>query len=180
MKLSILYRGSLSSCNYGCEYCPFAKHTETREEHEQDRLSLERFVERILHLKHHNCEIFFTPWGEALIHKRYQMAIARLSQSERIAKVAIQTNLSCDLSWTEDCDKSKLGLWCTYHPTETTRSRFLSKCSELVERGVRFSVGVVGLKESLDEIVALKNELPTSVYLWVNAFKRTPQYYEGK
>ena len=31
MNLSILYRGPLSSCNYGCEYCPFAKHRETRD-----------------------------------------------------------------------------------------------------------------------------------------------------
>ena len=25
MNLSILYRGPLSSCNYACGYCPFAK-----------------------------------------------------------------------------------------------------------------------------------------------------------
>ena len=40
MKLSILYRGPLSSCNYGCEYCPFAKHTETQAEHDADRAAL--------------------------------------------------------------------------------------------------------------------------------------------
>src|SRR5260221_273444 len=44
LTLSILYRGPLSSCTYACGYCPFAKHTETREEHERDRLALERFV----------------------------------------------------------------------------------------------------------------------------------------
>jgi DNA-binding CsgD family transcriptional regulator len=32
MKLDILYRGPLASCNYGCEYCPFAKRKDTREE----------------------------------------------------------------------------------------------------------------------------------------------------
>ena len=29
VRYNILYRGPLSSCNYGCEYCPFAKHAES-------------------------------------------------------------------------------------------------------------------------------------------------------
>ncbi|MBY0459784.1 MAG: hypothetical protein K2V38_20890, partial [Gemmataceae bacterium] len=42
----------------------------------------------------------------------------------------------------------------------------------MIARGVRFSVGVVGLSEHLDEIRALRAELPPEVYLWVNAYKR--------
>ena len=41
--LTILYRGPLSSCNYGCEYCPFAKRHETNEEHAHDGAMLKRF-----------------------------------------------------------------------------------------------------------------------------------------
>ena len=37
MNLSILYRGPLSSCNYACAYCPFAKRTETAAELAHDR-----------------------------------------------------------------------------------------------------------------------------------------------
>jgi len=44
MNLSILYRGPLSSCNYACGYCPFAKRTETPTELAHDRACLERFV----------------------------------------------------------------------------------------------------------------------------------------
>src|SRR5205085_1024801 len=44
LNLSILYRGPLSSCNYGCAYCPFAKHAETAEELAADRRALERFT----------------------------------------------------------------------------------------------------------------------------------------
>ena len=58
-----------------------------------------------------------------------------------------------------------------------TRERFLAKCRELLDRGVRFSVGVVGLKGHFAEIEALRRELPPKVYLWVNAFKREPDYY---
>jgi sulfatase maturation enzyme AslB (radical SAM superfamily) len=44
MDLSILYRGPLSSCNYGCEYCPFAKREESYAQLETDRVALLRFV----------------------------------------------------------------------------------------------------------------------------------------
>jgi hypothetical protein len=37
-------RGPLSSCNYGCAYCPFAKHRETAAELAEDRRAVERFV----------------------------------------------------------------------------------------------------------------------------------------
>src|SRR5881275_1650192 len=106
MKLSILYRGPLSSCNYGCGYCPFAKHRETYEEHEHDRRALERFVEWVaVHPLEDQIAIFFTPWGEALIRRRYQEAFVRLSSLPQVTKVAIQTNLSSRLDWAERCDK---------------------------------------------------------------------------
>ena len=43
--ISILYRGPLSSCNYACGYCPFAKRRETREELAADARALGRFVD---------------------------------------------------------------------------------------------------------------------------------------
>lgn len=121
--------------------------------------------------------MLFTPWGEALVRSWYQSALAALTRMPHVSRAAIQTNISCKLDWVEECDKNKLALWCTFHPAETTRERFLAKCRELVARGVRFSVGVVGLKEHLAEIDALRHELPPDVYLWVNAFKRVADYY---
>jgi sulfatase maturation enzyme AslB (radical SAM superfamily) len=180
MNLSILYRGPLSSCNYGCTYCPFAKHTETRQEHEADRQALERFVAWIAERQQDQIGILFTPWGEALIRKRYQQALIQLTNLPNITKAAIQTNLSCRLDWIEACDKDKLALWATYHPTQISRERFLQKCAELQQRNVRFSVGVVGLKEQADEIEALRRELPDNVYLWINAYKRDPNYYPAE
>lgn len=177
MKLSILYRGPLSSCNYGCPYCPFAKHAETDEEHQADAHALERFVSWAQARVHDRLSVFFTPWGEALIRSRYQKAMVRLSNMAHLDKVAIQTNGSCRLEWVEQCDKSRLGLWVTYHPGETSRARFVQKCREMATRQVRFSVGVVGLKEHAEEIEALRRELPPHVYLWVNAFKRVENYY---
>ncbi len=180
MDLSILYRGPLSSCNYGCEYCPFAKHSETTSEHREDERALNRFVSWISSRTSDNISILFTPWGEALIRKRYQQALVRLTNMPHVRKAAIQTNLSCSLDWVDDCDKLKLALWATFHPTEVLRARFVARCLELQRRGVRFSVGVVGLKEHAAEIEALRSELPPSVYLWINAYKRDPHYYNSK
>lgn len=178
MHLSILYRGPLSSCNYGCEYCPFAKHVETAAELAEDRRDLERFVGWVAARAHDSLGVLFTPWGEALIRRWYQDALVRLTHLPNVHKAAIQTNLSCKLDWVDACDRSKLALWTTYHPSETTCDQFLARCRELDSHGVRYSVGVVGLKEHEAEIAALREELPTDVYLWINAYKREPDYYQ--
>ncbi len=175
--LKILYRGPLSSCNYGCPYCPFAKHRETLAEHRADDAALTRFVEWVQAQTDYRIGVLFTPWGEALLHGRYQRAFIALSNTAHVQRVAIQTNLAVRLDFTEKCDKSKIALWCTYHPGEVDRAAFVAKCAELDARGVRYSVGVVGLKEHADEIDALRAALPAHVYLWVNAYKRIPDYY---
>jgi MoaA/NifB/PqqE/SkfB family radical SAM enzyme len=180
MNLSILYRGPLSSCNYACDYCPFAKRRETPDELAADRRALERFVDWCAARTGDRLGVLFTPWGEALVRRWYQDALVRLTNLSNVAKAAIQTNLSCKLDWVEACDRAKLGLWCTYHPSEVSRDPFVAKCRELLERGARFSVGVVGLKAHGEEIVALRRELPESVYLWINAYKREPDYYDSE
>jgi MoaA/NifB/PqqE/SkfB family radical SAM enzyme len=177
MNLSILYRGPLSSCNYACGYCPFAKRRETDAEHAADRRALERFLSWAAQRAGDRISVFFTPWGEALIRRRYQQALIRLTGLEHVDRAVIQTNLSCRLDWVEACDLRKLALWATFHPGEVERERFLDRCLELFRRGVRFSVGVVGLREHAAEIEALRRELPAPVYLWINAYKRVPDYY---
>jgi MoaA/NifB/PqqE/SkfB family radical SAM enzyme len=177
MNLTILYRGPLSSCNYGCDYCPFAKHAETAAERAADSAALTRFVNWIASQTQIEFSLLFTPWGEALNRARYQQALIQLTNLPNVKKAAIQTNLSCRLDWVEQCDKTRLALWATYHPTQISRARFIAKCHSLLERDVRFSVGAVGLKEHLSEIEALRRDLPAQVYLWVNAYKREPNYY---
>ena len=103
----------------------------------------------------------------------------RLTNFPNVKKAAIQTNLSCRLDWIEQCNKQKLALWATYHPTQVSRQSFVAKCHSLLERNVRFSAVVVGLKEHLAEIETLRNELPAPVYLWVNAYKRETGYYQA-
>jgi MoaA/NifB/PqqE/SkfB family radical SAM enzyme len=180
MNFSILYRGPLSSCNYACAYCPFAKRTETADELAHDRACLERFVGWVAARPADTIGVLFTPWGEALVRRWYQDALATLTRLPHVRKAAVQTNLSCKLDWLDACDRTRLALWCTFHPTETTRERFLAKCLEVHARGVRFSVGVVGLKEHFAEIAALRRELPADVYLWVNAYKREAEYYTSE
>lgn len=172
----ILYRGSLSSCNYSCSYCPFAKTTNSREELRRDASEVARFVEWVNDAQH-TIGVFFTPWGEAIIHEYYRQALIRLSQMPHVQRVVMQTNLSCQLSDLVAADRSTLALWATYHPTQTSISRFIDRCQWLSKQGLRYSVGVVGLREHFDAITSLRNELPADVYVWVNSYKRKVDYY---
>jgi MoaA/NifB/PqqE/SkfB family radical SAM enzyme len=177
MKLSILYRGSLSSCNYACHYCPFAKHQQSLAEHARDARALEQFLAWVSLKTNLEISVFFTPYGEALVRKRYQEAIAVLSQLEHVQKVVIQTNLSGSLTWLKRVNISKIALWCTYHPTQVSRAKFLKRCEALIQEGVRFSVGGVATLEQINELEQLRRELPQSVYLWLNAFDRRGRNY---
>src|SRR4051812_1492753 len=142
--LTVLYRGPLSSCNYGCEYCPFAKHHETPAEHANDARSLERFGAWCLSRTEAELRVFFTPWGEALTQVRYHELMTKLSHAPHVTRVAVQTNLSARLDWLLETDRPKLGIWATYHPDWTPLDRFLKQCERLMEMQIRFSVGVVG------------------------------------
>src|SRR5690606_34190815 len=77
-----------------------------------------------------------------------------------------------------EADVAKLGLWCTYHPGEVSLESFVRQCGRLEELGVPHSVGCVGLEEHLPHIEALRAALPPSTYVWVNAFKSQPDYYD--
>lgn len=177
MTISILYRGPLSSCNYDCPYCPFAKKKDSRETLATDAAQLSRFVNFVNDQKTVRFRLFFTPWGEALIRPYYQQALVQLSLLDNVEKVAIQTNLSCRLAWLKKADKTKIALWTTYHPDQVDRTAFLDQCRKLDELGIAYSVGVVGFKETIEEIEILRGLLPEEKYLWVNALKKKEDYY---
>jgi hypothetical protein len=174
--LTILWRGRLASCNYACGYCPFAKRKDSRAALAEDRAQLERFVAWVA-MCDRPVSILFTPWGEALIRRHYRVAMTQLSRMPQVRRVAAQTNLSSPLGWVSACDRECFALWCTYHPGEVARDTFLTRCRELDARGVRYSVGIVGLKEHFDEIEAMRRALNPRVYLWINAYKRQKDYY---
>jgi MoaA/NifB/PqqE/SkfB family radical SAM enzyme len=176
---NILYRGSLSSCNYECGYCPFAKTTNTRAELLQDERELERFVAWAAG-QQRRIGILITPWGEALVHQYYRRAMTTLSHLPHIYRVAVQTNLSVPINDFTAANRDTLALWTTFHPSQTTLLRFVARCRELDAAGIRYSVGVVGLREHFDAIEELRQALRPEVYLWVNASKRQPDYYQAE
>lgn len=173
----ILYRGSLSSCNYACGYCPFAKTANSREELRRDELELERFVGWIT-VQRRRIGILITPWGEALIHGYYRRGMVALSHLPHVRRIAIQTNLSAPLHELSKANRGTLALWTTFHPSQTSLANFVARCRELDKASIRYSVGVVGLREHFDIIEELRSLLRPEVYLWINAFKRAPNYYQ--
>lgn len=168
MTLSILYRGPLASCNYDCGYCPFAKRRDSPRRLAEDRAALARFVDWCT-AAGEPLAVLFTPYGEALTRRWYREALVALSRLPHVERVALQTNLSGPLDFLDGADRGSLALWCTYHPSQTTRRRFLARVAILERAGVRHSVGMVGLPEHLDEAIALRRALPPTTYLWVNA-----------
>ncbi len=174
VRLDILYRGPLASCNYGCAYCPFAKRKDSREALAADRAAWERFVGWLAARPAGDGDRFgvlVTPWGEALIRRWYQDGMIALSHLPQIGRVAAQTNLSCELGWIADADPEKLALWCTYHPEWVALDAFLAQCRRLDAAGIAYSVGVVGRREHLAAARALRRALPDGTYVWINAVK---------
>lgn len=175
--LTLLYRGTLSSCNYDCRYCPFAKRTDSAATMAQDRREVQRFVDWCAHSPR-PLELLFTPWGEALVRAHYREALVRLSHMGTVQRVGIQTNLSRSVEWLRDADPAKVSLWCTFHPSQVERARFLRRVARLAALGVGHSVGMVALREDVDEIRAMRTALPATTYLWLNALDpRGADYY---
>ena len=166
--LSILYRGPLASCNYGCAYCPFAKRRDTRDQLADDRNAWRRFV-GWARAQERTLGVLVTPWGEALIRRWYQDGLVELSHLPHVAKVAAQTNLSGDLAWVARADPAKLALWCTYHPAWTSEDAFVAQCERLA--GISYSVGVVGVPAHAAAAASLRARLPAATYVWINAVK---------
>ena len=178
MALTILYRGSLASCNYGCDYCPFAKQKDSKAELAQDKAELQRFIHWVSQ-QNRQVKILFTPWGEALIRGYYRQAIQQLSKLPQVEKVVIQTNFSCSTAWLKECDLAKTAFWITYHPTEISLPSFIQKMQQLDKIACSYSVGMVGIKENFNQIQACRKALNSKIYLWINAYKRENDYYNA-
>ncbi|TYP79218.1 STM4011 family radical SAM protein [Paenibacillus methanolicus] len=179
MKAVLYYRGSLSSCNYDCPYCPFSKNKDSAATLAKDRDQVRAFVEWVKAQQPagHRLSVFFNPYGEGLIHRWYREAMVELSHLAHVDKVAIQTNLSAKLDWTDRLNRETGAFWATYHPGQTDEASFIRQCLRLHERGIPLSVGTVGVRSAFDAIASLRRALPSELYLWVNAYKDKTDYY---
>ena len=172
------YRGSLDSCNYSCNYCPFSKkHKCSREELAEDEKSLAGFVDNVIKKAEESkkkCAVQIVPYGEALIHKYYWRELARLTCSPYIEAAGAQTNLSFDVNCMAgefmeyNGDFGKLRLWCTFHPQMVEMDSFLQQCQKLSGYGILYCVGTVGVSAQAGIIKRLREKLPADVYLWIN------------
>lgn len=179
--IDITYRGPLASCNYDCDYCPFAKTHDDAEKRKQDQLALESFVAWVKSRQDKDkFRILFTPWGEALVRKWYRKAMLELSWMPHVVKVVMQTNLSSPTHWMEESNTNSIALWTTYHPEEIKVDKFVEYTQKLSAMGVSYSVGIVGKKDNKKAIEKLRKLLNPDVYLWINAYKDQPDYYSDK
>ena len=112
-------------------YCPFSRRMADSPDVAADREQAARFVDWLAAQTARRWSVSFTPRGEALIHRWYQEAASRLAEMAHVDKVAVQTNLSCRLDWLASCPPHKVGLWCTYHPSQASCVEFLRRCRTL-------------------------------------------------
>jgi MoaA/NifB/PqqE/SkfB family radical SAM enzyme len=181
VRIDITYRGPLASCDYACDYCPFAKRHDDAKARHADESALNRFVDWVeAHQGEFEFRILITPWGEALVRKWYRQAIVRLSHLPHVAKVVIQTNLSTPVTWLEDAQKDRVALWTTYHPSEISIERFVAKTQALEAIGIEYSVGIVGKNENQIAAARLRKALNPATYLWINAYKDDPLHYSDQ
>ena len=178
LNLSILYRGPLSSCNYGCGYCPFAKRRETAAELAADRRALERFVAWVAgRPPDDRIAVLFTPWGEALTRRWYREALVRLTApaagraggdpDEPVVRARLGRAVRQGDGWPSGRRSTR---------REVDRARVPRAAAASWTAAASASASAwSGLKEHLAEIEALRRELPPDVYLWVNAYKRQPR-----
>lgn len=181
MNAVLYYRGSLTSCNYDCPYCPFGKTRDSAATREgSTRIGNLCRVGLSARYNGPSAVYLFNPYGEGLIHRWYKEAMISLSNMEHVEKVAIQTNLSANLDFIHKLNRNKAAFWATYHSGQVSEDKFLTQCMTLYENNMPFSVGSVGIRSAFPAIASLRAALPESVYLWVNAYKDKPDYYTAE
>lgn len=184
----ILYRGSLKSCNYRCNYCPFSKHPRSERELLRDREQWFRFCASIRKraVDMGIGAVMVAPYGEVLIHSWYWEGLGCLASVETIDGVGAQTNLSFPVrQCMETYEKAggtaeTLRLWATFHPEMATAEEFSEKCTDLWKRGVSLCVGAVGDVGNLEAVGELRHRLPKEIYLWINKMDGLKRAYTGK
>lgn len=176
--IDISYRGFLASCNYRCDYCPFALTHDDASQRKIDEQALKRFIIWIKSRQGKNrFRILLTPWGEALIRKWYRQAIIDLSWLPHVLKVVVQTNLSSPTHWLMATNRDKVALWTSFHPSEISLEKFITSTKKLDIMNINYSVGVVGKKESQTIVKKLRKKLNPNTYFWINAYKDISDYY---
>src|SRR6516165_1959707 len=149
MSLLVLFRTRLEWCNYTCGYCPWnaTARRVPAEVFREDESRLGRILDRVAELPD-AVEFFITPKAEYLVLPYWRQAVGRLLALPQVERVTVQTNLSFELTaFLDQVNTTKLALWTTYHPTEVPDDeleRLNAKWRLLQERGVLFSVGIVG------------------------------------
>ena len=149
----------------------------------KDKDCLKRFCDFIDCTEFKNAvSIFFTPYGEGLIHDHYVEAIGKLAISPKCKYVSCQTNLSFnEYEFLEKLkalkvDLSKVKLWASCHPEMVSIDEFVYKV-KLLKTSIDLCVGIVAIPEDLGYVFELRKQLPKDVYMWINAKEREKTRY---
>ncbi len=152
-------------CNYSCYYC---HQTHDRYSHKGEGVTAHAFDNFPLYSwldafrRHFANErlSFVITGGEPLIDKKNMpLLLKSLSDMTNVDSIRIDTNVSWNLDWYKDLDKSKIILMCTYHPSQIKEENFLLKIRNVLDNG--FEIGMVNYvltQDSLNNFFSLKEK----------------------
>ena len=173
----ILIRPSFKECNVNCSYCPY-KPKKNINNYNSVTEEMKTFskIAKLLMEDNGKKTLFFVPSGELFISDYFVKIFVDLLNNKNVLKCCFQTNLCFNLTpFLDQVENKKVMFWVTYHPDAFTKEQetlFFNNLDVLKKQDIKFSVGIVATKKSLDKLEDFKHLFrKKGIYLWINAMK---------
>jgi len=134
-------------CNYRCPYCPqthdrHAVKGEGITAHAFDNHPIEKWISGFdRHFESTRLSIVLTGGESMLDRPNMTKLLNYLSGKDNVECIRIDTNAWWKAEQFSDVDSSKIILMCTYHPSQVTEERFISRVDSYVQAG--FQIGIL-------------------------------------
>ena len=143
-------------CNYKCAYCDqthgrFEPKGKKLTAHAFDNFSLEKWMEAFQrHFSGKRLSLVLTG-GEPMVDKKMMVPFLNFVSSMNGTEcIRIDTNAWWDPKLYADLDKSKITLMCTFHPSQTTRDKFIERIRMILEGG--FEIALINYVMTADQL----------------------------
>ena len=133
------YNGNPCACNYACPYCPYDPQTQAGHNFKG---TIEGWHQSFKKSFGNQRLVFYFGHGEPMVGKRW-FDVVEMIGSEPDWKMRLISNISPSLTRllsSRVAREGRLNINASFHPTETTREKFLQKLIECREHGIEVPV----------------------------------------
>lgn len=134
-------------CNYRCPYCPqthgrYASKGNGFTAHAFDNFPLEQWLQAFRrHFADQRLSLVISGGEPLLDRKNMPLLLTAFHEMTEVECIRLDTNVSWQVDWYRNVDKSKILLMCTYHPTQVDEQPFFERIERLLESG--FQIGMI-------------------------------------